>query len=159
MTDHRPPVTTGDERATLMALWQFQRESVVRKAEGLTDDEARQSPVASGTCLLWLVRHLAWAESLWIVERFAGRSPDPRFAAVPPLGQDRIDAAIADYRATWAEVDAVIAGADLDDPCPDFGRPPEPDLRWIVAHLLEETARHAGHADIIREVIDGDTGR
>ena len=159
MTDQRPPVVVGDERGTLLSLWQFQRESMVRKAEGITDDQARSSPVPSGTCLLWLVRHLAWAESIWIVERFAGRSPDPRFAAVPALGDDTIDAAIADYRATWAEVDAVIAGADLADRCVAFDRQPDTDLRWIVAHLLEETARHAGHADIIRELIDGDTGR
>jgi hypothetical protein len=76
-------------------------------------------------------------------------------------GDDTLAAAVEAYRATWARADAVIAAAaTLDEPC----RGPAADearvnLRWVLMHLLEETARHAGHADILRELIDGQTGR
>ena len=111
----------------------------------------------SGTTLLWLIRHLAGAERLWIIHRFAGGQQ-------PPLAHeasiDTVDSALAAYRQTWADVDTVIAAtASLDQASvigDDSGRP---TLRWILAHLLEETARHAGHADILRELIDGATGR
>ena len=73
MPDQKPPRVDGDERATVLALLQFQRESLVRKVDGLDEVAARQAPVASGTTLLWLVEHLAYAEVLWIVHRFAGR--------------------------------------------------------------------------------------
>jgi acyl-CoA synthetase (AMP-forming)/AMP-acid ligase II len=58
-----------------------------------------------------------------------------------------------------ATVDDIVAAASLDDLCPPFDDDPQVNLRWILTHLLEETARHAGHADILRELIDGDTGR
>ena len=68
-------------------------------------------------------------------------------------------AAVDAYRATWVRVDAITAAARLDDWCRDVGDDPPVNLRWVLMHLLEETARHAGHADILRELIDGDTGR
>jgi len=70
--DRKPPRLAAGERETLMTLWQYQRESVVRKVEGLDTDSATRRLVESGTTLLWLVRHLARAESLWILGRFAG---------------------------------------------------------------------------------------
>ena len=110
--------------------------------------------MASGTSLLRLVQHLAHAETLWFVQRFTG----DRDAALPPSGT--IDEAVEAYRATWARVDAIVATEDLEASCRGLD-PDEPpaNLRWVVTHLLEETARHAGHADIIRELIDGQTGR
>jgi uncharacterized damage-inducible protein DinB len=113
--------------------------------------------VNSGTTLLWLIRHLAGAERLWIIHRFAGGQQPP---LAHEASSDTVDSALAAYRQTWADVDTVIAAtASLDQASvigDDSGRP---TLRWILAHLLEETARHAGHADIIRELIDGATGR
>lgn len=158
MTDHKPPRVAGDERATLVALLRYQRESLVRKLDGLTDAQAAWSPVPSGTSLRWLVDHLAAAELLWVVERFAGEPVGAPASAGAPAS---LAEAVAAYRAVWARVDAVVAAApDLDVPC---RRPPEPelplDLRWVLAHLLEETARHAGHADLLRELLDGSTGR
>jgi hypothetical protein len=148
----------GDERRTVQALLQFQRESFVRKLEGVDEQQARWSPVASGTSLLWLAKHLAGAETTWVLQRFAGRTDVGRDDEV--RAEDTVDAAVDHYRATWAAVDEVVAGASLDDRC-DMGGEGRPsvDLRWILAHLLEETARHAGHADIIREQLDGSTGR
>ncbi len=158
MPDQKPPRLQGDERETLHALLQYQRESLVRKVSGLDDDAARTSPVPTGTSLLWLVRHLATAETLWVLHRFAGQEvviPDHTAAA-----DDSVVAAVDAYRATWDRVDAVVAAApSLDARCHDTGAESPVNLRWVLMHLLEETARHAGHADVLRELIDGETGR
>ena len=157
MADLKPPRLAGGEAATLRALLQYQRESLLRKVEGVDEERARWSPVGSGTSLLWLIGHMAAAEVTWVLHRFAGQDPLP--PAPEPSGGTLRDAAEA-YRRGWPRVDAVaFAGADLDELCrrPDPGEPVS--LRWVLMHLLEETARHAGHADILRELIDGSTGR
>lgn len=157
MTDRKPPRVTADELATLTSLLQFQRESLVRKVEGVTPQQAAWSPVPSGTNLLWLVTHMTDAEETWVVRRFAGRSTD--IGEEPPV-DDPLALAVDRYRAMWATVDAVVTEADGPD---EVGRGeetiPPVTLRWVLAHLLEETARHCGHADIIREMIDGSVGR
>ncbi len=155
MTDRKPPRATGDERVTSMTLLQFQRESFLRKVEDLSDLDAGRQFVPSGTTLLWLLQHLAYAEQLWFVHRFAGRDP----ATLPPAAQpaSTVAGAAAAYRATWAIVDVIVRDASFDDMCADAASPVT--LRWVVSHMLEETARHAGHADIIRELLDGSTGR
>jgi len=143
--------------ATLLALLQYQRESLVKNVEGVSAARAAWSPVPSGTNLLWLIIHAADAEQTWIVRRFAGMATD--VGEEPPL-PDPLDHAVARYRATWTTVDALVAGADgLDDRCEGDETDPPVTLRWVLVHLLEETARHAGHADIIRELIDGTVGR
>jgi uncharacterized damage-inducible protein DinB len=156
MSDQKPPRLVAGERETLMALLQYQRDSFARKLTGISDSDARRSLVASGTTLLWLLQHMAAAELLWIVGRFAGEtvSIDDSLSA-----HDTVEACIAAYRATWARVDAIISNASLDDACRNVGDAAAANLRWVVMHLLEETARHAGHADILRELIDGSTGR
>jgi Protein of unknown function (DUF664) len=159
LTDRKPPRVFGDERATLVALLQYLRESVVRKVEGVSDRDARRSPVPTGTSLLWIVKHLARAEALWLLERFAGQRVEPELVDHDVGPNDTLAAATARYRATWARVDAVVAGSDLDAICAGVDEEANPDLRWVLAHLVEETARHAGHADILRELIDGHTGR
>ena len=140
----------------MLELLQFQRESLVRKATGVDPDEAARSRVASGTSIVWLLEHLATAESVWVEQRFAGRGAP---ATVDGSGADVLDAAVERYRSTWARVDQVIVAADLDELCRSDDVAPRVNLRWVLAHLLEETARHAGHADILRELIDGETGR
>jgi hypothetical protein len=157
VADHKPPRLARGEAETLHALLQYQRESLVRKACGLDEASARWSPVGSGTSLLWLVTHMASAEVTWVLHRFAGQRPGPD-GDEPPGGT--LEAAASAYRRAWQQVDAVaFAGASLDELCrrPDPG--PPVSLRWVLMHLLEETARHAGHADILRELIDGSTGR
>ena len=157
MADIKPPRSSGDDREVLLTLLQYQRESLVRKVSGIDDSAAGRSPVRSGTTLLWLIRHLAYAERVWIIHRFAGRDAPP---PDPAPGTDTIDSALAAYRQTWAEVDDVICAATtLDERSVIASDNSHPTLRWILAHLLEETARHAGHADILRELIDGATGR
>jgi len=93
---------------------------------------------------------------LWIGQRFAGGEIE---LPSDSLGDDSVHEVIAAYRAAWAYVDAIADAAPLDQPCSDVGAETMVDLRWVLTHLLEETARHAGHADIIRELIDGTTGR
>ena len=158
MADLKPPRLVGcGERRTIRALTQYHRESVVRKLEGITDEEARRSFVPSGTSLLWIVKHLAKAELLWVCQRFAGRT-----VALPSdaleVG-DSIASVVQSYRAAWVTVDAVADAASLEDHCLNVGTDSIVDLRWVLTHLLEETARHAGHADILRELLDGTAGR
>ena len=167
MADLKPPRLAGGEAQTLHALLQYQRESLLRKVDGVDEDRARWSPVDSGTSLLWLVTHMAAAEVTWVLHRFAGQDPVP---PGPEPADGTLRGAVDAYRQGWQRVDAVAfgtvaggtvagAGARLDELCrrPDAG--PPVSLRWVLMHLLEETARHAGHADIIRELIDGATGR
>jgi uncharacterized damage-inducible protein DinB len=156
--DLKPPRLVSDERETLHALLQYQRESLVRKFERVSDDAARHPLVPSGTTLLWLMKHMARAEALWIAHRFAGQdiAGDDDDTVRP---DDLLAAAVDHYRTTWARVDAIVAVSGLDDVCRDTGDEAPVNLRWVLMHLLEETARHAGHADILRELVDGQTGR
>ncbi|MBO0691495.1 MAG: DinB family protein [Acidimicrobiaceae bacterium] len=158
MADQRPPQLVADELTTVHELLQFQRESLVRKVDGVSEEDARRSPVQSGTSLLWLMKHISFAERIWIMGRFAaieGSVPDD---AVGP--GDSLAAAVDYYRKTWHDVDEIVSASSLDEQARmmESGRQPV-NLRWILMHLLEETARHAGHADILRELLDGSTGR
>jgi hypothetical protein len=99
---------------------------------------------------------MADAEATWVLRRFAGRA-DVEGAGPPATS---IDAAVMRYQRVWCDVDAVLdRTASLDVECAGYDDEPVVNLRWILGHLLEETARHAGHADILRELIDGQTGR
>jgi uncharacterized damage-inducible protein DinB len=156
LVDDKPPRVAGDERAVLTSLLDYQRSSFVKKVSGVDDEDAASSPVGSGTSLLWLVNHMADAETTWVLRRFAGQQDT---GAAAEAHEETVAGAVRRYRDVCARADAIIGAASLDEPCrsPDEG--PIVDLRWVLAHLLEETARHAGHADILRELIDGSTGR
>jgi hypothetical protein len=148
----------GDERSTLHALLQYQRTSLVKNVRGLSEEAARRTPLPSGTSLLWLIKHMERAESLWVLHRFAGLDIPVETDEVGP--DDTVAAAIAACEAIWPRVDAVVeAASNLDELCRGTGIEEAVNLRWVLMHLLEETARHAGHADILRELIDGETGR
>ncbi len=146
-----------DERRTLLALLQYQRSSLVDKVSGVSDEAARRPMVDSGTSLLWLVQHLTRAEWLWIVCRFAGEDVVLPGDTLDPT--DSMADAVDGYRRAWSRSECIIAASGLDESCRGLGDEPPANLRWVLTHLLEETARHAGHADILRELIDGSTGR
>ena len=155
VADQKPPRLSGDERATLLALLGYQRSSFVRTVTGVSEKDASFSLVGSGTSLLWLANHVADAEITWVLRRFAQRE---NVSLDAPAGT--LAGAVDRYEQVSRHADEVInAAGGLDVVCPSFDEGPPVNLRWVLAHLLEETARHAGHADIIREAIDGTTGR
>jgi hypothetical protein len=159
MADQKPPRLATDAFGTLTALLDYQRHSLLRKVEGLTPEQAAWSPLPSGTSLLWLVGHMADAEQTWVVRRFAGLEVGlPGGATTGAM--DDLATAVAAYRATWRVVDELVTGAPgLEARCRGDDAEPPVNLGWVLAHLVEETARHAGHADILRELLDGHTGR
>jgi len=141
-------------RATLDGL----RAGVLKKLAGLSDEDARRSTVDSGTNLAGLVQHLTFVESLWLEEIAAGgkAARGDRSMRVDPSVPLRV--LRAEYRAACAASNQVIAAiGDADASVTRNGK--TRDLRWVLLAVIEETARHAGHADIIREQIDGQTGR
>lgn len=148
-----------DERQTLVDFLDYLRESVILKASGLREEQARAPGVPSGTSLMGLVKHLTRVEIIWFQHGFAGDDVWIPYDAVGP--DDRIDHLVADFRAAIARSNEIVAACD-DLNTRAAGRtvaPEPPTLRWILVHMVEETARHAGHADILREQIDGTVGR
>jgi uncharacterized damage-inducible protein DinB len=159
--DLRPPECLADERTTLLVFLDYLRESVIRKAEGVPDEPARTPAVASGTCLLGLVRHLAGVELNWFVWAYEGPDVPQWDDDTAPAEGETVDRVVARYRAAIARANAVVEACDdLDRPGARSLRETEPPtMRWLLAHMIEETGRHAGHADILRELYDGSVGR
>lgn len=156
-----PPQSAG-ERETVEAFLEFQRESVALKARGLSDADATRHLVPSLTTVSGLIRHLADVERSWYREDLDGEPDVPtRYTEDDPDGEFRVSASdsleglLADYAAACAESRAVAARYALDDLCREHGRH---SLRWVHLHMIEETARHLGHIDILREQTDGATG-
>ena len=157
----------ADERTTLDAFLDFYRAAFVAKVRGLSDDEANRRLVPSQTTLASLVKHMARVEMSWFEHRLAGtpleRLPYLQRVFADPGSDFRVepgetvDVLVERYEAQCARSREIAADKDLDDvvPHPALGRV---SMRWIVVHMIEETARHAGHADILREQIDGSTG-
>ena len=158
---------TADERTALDTWLDYHRETLLFKCQGLTGEQLVQRAVApSSLTLLGLVRHMAEVERAWFRRRF-GRQPDLPHLYITddmPDGEfDLVDAAQAeaDLITFTQECEAsrrTAAGRSLDD---TFKHPRGDeliDLRWVYIHMIEEYARHNGHADILREQIDGVTG-
>lgn len=142
----------------LRAVLEGLRASVLKKLAGLGDEDARRSTVDSGTNLAGLVQHLTFVESMWFDEIAAGgkAARGDRSMRVDPTVSLRT--LRAEYRAACQASNEIIAAVgDADAPVTRNGK--TRDLRWVLLAVIEETARHAGHADIIREQIDGRTGR
>ncbi|MFI7120549.1 DinB family protein [Amycolatopsis sp. NPDC049868] len=149
--DNGPPSTGAGEKDVLAGFLDYLRAAVLAKAEGVPEDRARTPGVPSGTNLLGLVGHLTQVERHWLL----GRRVTDWQATFHPGPDDTTASILAAYRETIAEANAEIASwDDLAAAGPRRG-----SRRWTLTHLIEETARHAGHADILRELIDGATGR
>lgn len=149
-----------DEMAMARGWLQHLRDSAILKVEGLDAVQLRWRPTPTANSLGVLVVHLGYAERLWLRAICAGEPMDMAWRAHMfdlPEGWG-VDEAVAFYREESARADAVLdAVASLDPPSRGDFRPTT--LRWAVFHLIEETARHAGHMDITRELLDGQVGR
>lgn len=145
------------ELERLAAALDSTRAAVLKKLDGLSEQDARRSTVPSGTNLAGLVQHLTFVESIWFEEIVAGgKARGIRSMQVHP--STTLRELRSDYKAACARSNKIIAElADGDAPVVRNGK--THDLRWAILAVIEETARHAGHADIIREQIDGRTGR
>ncbi len=159
-----PTDKTASDKQTLIESLDNQRAIAVWRLEGLDDEAATRPMVPSGTNLLGLVKHLAWTDLYWFVEVFAGDrvdypypDDDPAADFRPELG-DTVADVIDLYRAHVERCNRVIAGSDLDMVSKGDQNGVHFSLRWIMVHMITETARHLGHMDIVREQIDGVTG-
>lgn len=147
----------GDERELLGTTLAFLREAVLRKVEGLTEEQARWTPEGGLLPLVGIVNHLAHVEWRWIEGAFRGadvsRSEEEFVAANISLEE-----AVAGYRERGQVTDDVVRSAMSLDARGEGEWGHSRDLRWILVHLIQETARHAGHADATRELLDGTRG-
>jgi uncharacterized damage-inducible protein DinB len=156
-----------DEKALLLAYVDQQRDGLRYAALGLTDDQARMTPTKGALSIGGLLKHVAEMERSWMDTTLQRErvSSESDYEAGFRLGPDEtLAGALADLDAAARETEAAIAPLDLDQPVPvPQGVPWFPDdvdawsVRWVLLHLIEEIARHAGHADIVRESIDGAT--
>jgi Protein of unknown function (DUF664) len=151
----------GAEKELLLAFLDQQREVVLWKLDGLTDDQLRQRPLTpSSLYLLGLVKHLAAAEQYWLCQLFARPAEPLSLAASDDVELeegDTTDSVLAYYTRARAASDQAITELDLDTTATTW-LDDTVSLRWAILHMIEETARHAGHADLIREHIDHTTG-
>jgi uncharacterized damage-inducible protein DinB len=166
-TDRAMPPLQADERTTLESWLDFYRATLIMKCDGLTDEQLRTTSVSpSPLTLLGLVQHMAEVERNWFRRVLLGEQVPPIHdpaadPAGPDGGFDLAEGATGDTaRATWeaevAHARANCSGRGLDETSAFLGG--QVTLRWIYTHMIGEYARHAGHADLIRERIDGATG-
>lgn len=172
MDERRDPPTASDEVTTLLGFVEYLRGTILWKTEGLDADQLAQRLAPSTMTLGGLLKHLAGVEDWWLSCVLLGHDDAPEFAGVdwsadpdwewhsatehsPEELRAMLTRAIDRSR---AHVDRVLAGPDgLDTRAPHHGEEPV-TLRWILFHLIEEYGRHCGHADLLREAIDGTTG-
>lgn len=150
------PAGDPDERELLLRWLSYLRGAVLRNVDGLTDEEARWRPDGRLRSLLGLVNHLTHVEWRWIDGGFLGAEVSRSEEEFTPGTELGLDAAVAAYqrRADLTE-SAVRSLESLGVAC---RRREGTDARWVLIHLINETARHAGHADAVRELLDGTTG-
>lgn len=159
--DRRQQQLVG-ERATLEAFLDDYRDIAARKVSGLSDADARRALVPSATTVGGLIKHLRWAEYGWFEQLLQERSNNNRRAHERSwefefLPAESLPTLLAEYRAQCDESRRIAARYPLDHEVPHhrFGTV---SLRWIYVHMIEETARHSGQLDILREQLDGATG-
>ncbi|MEV6690623.1 DinB family protein [Micromonospora sp. NPDC051196] len=166
--DRRSEPYRADERTMLEGWLNYHRDTLLLKCAGLTGQQLRTASVSSSTLtLLGLVRHMTVVERSWFRQCFAGEDlpelydfdadPDAEFNTVDTAD---VEADFAAFRAETMAADAATAGHDLDEvfTLRRAEKNHEVSLRWVYLHMIEEYARHNGHADLIREAIDGVTG-
>jgi len=163
------PQPTSDERTSLIEYLNYQRATVLMKADGLNKEQLNSVHSPSQLTLAGLLKHLWLVEDSWIKERFLGLPDDEPWANAPfdrdpdwdfhSAADDEPDALRHGYEKACTSNDRLIAEHDLGDlAVKKLKNGDDWTLRWVLLHLIEETARHAGHADLIREAIDGTVG-
>lgn len=165
MENRTEPPYNGNEKDTLHGFLQFLRETIVVKCTGLTEEQMRLTPTVSSMNLLGMVKHLTIVERYWFQGVFLDADVDLPWSEEDPDGDwrtheaDTAAAALESYINECKISDQVLRDHSLDDLAAWATSDDERrSLRWIMVHMIEETARHAGHADILRESIDGSTG-
>lgn len=164
--DHRPePPLAAPPVEMLEAFLDFHRATLLWKIDGLTEEQIRRPMTASGVSLLGIVKHSAWVERWWFQIVYAGfdlpmiwtkGDPDADWRVEPDETTEEI---VAFYEAQCESSRAIVEQASWDDVAKKPGsRESGHTLGWILTHMVEEVARHNGHADILRETIDGTVG-
>lgn len=165
-----PGTHLTDPAQLLPAYLDAYREAVLNKLDGLTEEQLRAAVLPSGWSPLGLVKHLANVERRWLQWGFAGEDiadPWPDTDPADPdapwylAGTDTVHGVLAGLRAQGERSRALIAAHALTEPAPEgprFDDGPVPTLAWIVCHLFQEYARHLGHLDAARELLDGTVG-
>jgi uncharacterized damage-inducible protein DinB len=157
---------TGDDRPILEGYLNYQRSTLLNICAGLTGEQLARRPIASSNLsLLGLIRHLAKVERTWFRQRAAGQPVPPMYDPARGKDADFNDAVaaeaetdIARLQEEWRLADKAAAGLDFDDTL-DTGHGDTFSVRMMYVHLIGEYARHNGHADLLREALDGVTGR
>jgi uncharacterized damage-inducible protein DinB len=167
-----PPVA-ADETATLLGFLDYQRATLAWKCSGLDSAGLRATTAASSLTLGGLLKHLAFVEDYWFSRRLHGQDPQPLWQTVDwkadpdwdwhSAAQDSPEQLVALWQEAAARSRSLVAEALADGGLERLAQRPWPDgrapsLRWILVHMIEEYARHNGHADFIRESVDGSTG-
>jgi uncharacterized damage-inducible protein DinB len=164
--ERRSEPFVADERAMLQGWLDLHRDTLLFKCAGLTAEQLKQASAdPSNLTLLGLVRHMAEVERAWFRQRVAGERIEGIFSSPDNFDGDFDDVADADaesdfatYRAEVAACDAAVAGRSMEETFVHPRTRREMSIRWVYVHMIEEYARHNGHADLIRERIDGVTG-
>jgi uncharacterized damage-inducible protein DinB len=159
--------STSNERDALAGFLDRQRDALVRKVRGVSDADARRAPTASSLSLLGLLKHSAVWEGRWFEGVVAGRPlPDgwpEHESSIPDEDflvdeSDTVEQWVARYEEAAQMSRQIVAAMELDDSCARTDII-DCNVRSVLLHLIEETARHAGHADLIRETLDGSRGQ
>jgi Protein of unknown function (DUF664) len=163
----RPRVLySGEERPQLEAWLDFYRATLLKKCDGLNVAQLKTRPIAgSNLSLLGIVRHMTFVEQVWFETTFAGvrtteyyKTEGDRDADFNDLESEAAETVFDLYVKAVKTSDELVLGHSLDEHAAVERRGRDADLRWIYVHMIEEYARHCGHADIIRELIDGTKG-
>lgn len=156
------PPSNGDIKEMLIAFNNLQRQSLLWKLEGLTEEQLRAKHQPSGMSLLGLLKHLVRVEQTWFAERLAGeesRGGPNDNDAWQPTPKETYAVLSQQYREAYTRSNEIANATPLDQRSIQPGSSGENvSLKWILMHMIEETARHLGHADFIRESIDGAVG-
>lgn len=148
---------TGSDRELLRSMLNDQRQAIARAIHGTTEEQARFVPCEGANSLIAIVNHLAWVEKYWFEVVYRGE-PDPWPEDDPDIDfkvpdDQSVEATIALFANACRASNAIFDESDLDAVVPSERG--DITMRWIALHMIEETARHAGHADVTRQLVDG----